>query len=373
MIDSSCVNHLRTAKHSATVANGIKVNMYGPGTVLLKQVDGTLLSIHIKLEDVWYAPQASNRLLSVTAMMNHGYHCEITSKGSSIWDKRGQEVIWATASSSSNNLHWFQSALITPVIESIASLVNQQSYSIWHQRFGHTSCNALCHAYTQLSGVPLLKISPSYPPCHGCLIGKMLDHPFPSSSKHASHPLALVHTDLVGPFSVEPYSCAQYILTFIDDYMGYALVAFLQVKLATKLHFQNMVSWAKTFTGHQLASVCSDQGGEFMSHEFQVFLSSRGMTHQTSISHMPQQNGRAKRFNRTILEKAEAMCHRACLPKAFWQDAVETSVHLYNRQPMYHHDWKTLIELFKRDGKKPDVSYFQVFGCKAYVFIPPEQ
>ena len=122
--------HLGTVKRLATVANGGKVNMYGPGTILLKQVDDALPSIHIKLEDVWYASQASNHLLSVTSLTNHSYCCEITSQGSSIWDKRGREVIWATTSSSSNNLHWFQSALITPVIRSIASLVDQQSYSI---------------------------------------------------------------------------------------------------------------------------------------------------------------------------------------------------------------------------------------------------
>ena len=74
--------------------------------------------------------------------------------------------------------------------------------------------------------------------------------------------------------------------------------------------------------------------------------------------HMLQQNGRAERFNRTILEKAEAMHHHVHLPKVFWQYAVEKSVHLYNRQPMCHHDWKTLIQPFKGDGKKPDASYF---------------
>ena len=84
------------------------------------------------------------------------------------------------------------------------------------------------------------------------------------------------------------------------------------------------------------------------------------MTHQTSIPHIPQQNGRAERFNRTILEKAEAMHHYACLSKAFWQDTVETSVRQYNRQPMHCHDWITSIELFKRDDNKPDASYFQV-------------
>ena len=246
MINSGCTDHLSpflddfvhlgTVKRSATVANGGKVSMYGPGTILLKQIDDALPSIHIKLEDVWYAPQASNRLLSVTSLTNHGYCCEITSKGSSIWDKKGREVIWATASSSSNNLHWFQSALITPVIGSIASLADQQSYSIWHQHFGHTSRNALRHAHKQLSSVPLLEISPSHPPCHGCAVGKMPDCPFPGSSKCASHPLALVHMDLVSPFPVEPRSRARYILTFIDDYTGYALLAFLRVKSAVKTH-----------------------------------------------------------------------------------------------------------------------------------------
>ena len=98
MIDSGCTNHLSpflndfvrfgTVKHSATIASGGKVSMYGLGTILLQQVDGAIPSIHIKLEDVWYAPQAFNHLLSVTVMTNHGYCCEITSKRSSIWDKR---------------------------------------------------------------------------------------------------------------------------------------------------------------------------------------------------------------------------------------------------------------------------------------------
>src|SRR6266702_1084985 len=61
----------------------------------------------------------------------------------------------------------------------------------------------------------------------------------------------------------------------------------------------------------------------------------------------------------------------ACLAPSFWQDAVETSLHLYNRQPMRRHTWKTPIELF--NGDKPDASYFRIFGIRAYVFIPPEQ
>ena len=199
----------------------------------------------------------------------------------------------------------------------------------------------------------------------------MPDHAFPASGKQASCPLALVHTDLIGHMPTEPCSHARYILTFIDDCTGYALLSFLWAKSDCLSNFCNMVSWAEIFTGHTLAFMHSNQGGEFMGQEFQMFLTSKGITHQTSVPHTPQQNGCAERFNWTILEKAEAMCQHACLLKVFWQNAVETVLHIYNRQSMCCHEWKTPIELFNE--KKSDVSYFRVFECHAYVFISPEQ
>ena len=170
---------------------------------------------------------------------------------------------------------------------------------------------------------------------------------------------------------VEPRSHACYVLTFINDYSGYLLVAFIHNKDATLQHFKTMVSWAETFTGHLLTSVRLDRGGEFMAGELQQFFTTRGVTHQTSVPHTPQQNGHAERFNRTLLKKAEAICHSACLLKSFWQDAVETALHIYNRQPMRRHEWRTPLELFM--GDKPDVSYFRVFGTLAYIGIHLDQ
>ena len=86
----------------------------------------------------------------------------------------------------------------------------------------------------------------------------MPDYAFPASGKQASCPLALVHTDLIGPMPTEPHSHARYILTFIDDYTGYALLSSLQAKLDYLSNFHNMVSWAENFTGHTLAFVHLD-------------------------------------------------------------------------------------------------------------------
>ena len=101
-----------------------------------------------------------------------------------------------------------------------------------------------------------------------------------------------------------------------------------------------------------------------------MFLSSRGIEHQTSVPRTPQQNGQAKRFNRTILEKSEAMRQHACLPPSFWQDTIEAALHIYNRQPMRRLNWSTPIS--KWNGDVPDISYFKVFGSLAYVLILKE-
>ena len=196
-------------------------------------------------------------------------------------------------------------------------LVKEDSYELWHQHFGHIAKNALRQAPFHVTGLPTVVAPIDTSSCKGCALGKMHDHSYPTSGKQATRPLGLVHTDLIGPMPMESHTRAHYILTFIDDYLGYALVAFIRNKDATSQHFKAMVSWAETFTGHSLTSVRSNRGGEFMAGELQLFFHSRGVTHQTSVPHTPQQNGRAERFNRTLLEKAEVIRLHACLPRSF--------------------------------------------------------
>ena len=109
--------------------------------------------------------------------------------------------------------------------------------------------------------------------------------------------------DLINPMPVEPHLHAKYVLIFIDIHSGYALVIFIHNKDATAQHFQSMAHWAETFTSQLLTSVYLDCGGEFLGKELQMFFLSRGITHQTSVPHTPQQNSHAERFNQTLLEK----------------------------------------------------------------------
>ena len=127
MIDSGCTDHLtpfkdnfahlETSVQSASIADGSRVPMYGPGKVILQQ--SFKGSEPVVLEEVWYAPYAVLRLLSVNTLTSQGYKCVIKDQESRIWNANGALVIRAIASSPKNNLHWFQSRLITPEVVSV--------------------------------------------------------------------------------------------------------------------------------------------------------------------------------------------------------------------------------------------------------------
>ena len=149
MIDSGCTDHLSPfindfvhlgdQKQTASVANGNKVFMYGPGTIFIQQLNGGFKPPIVSLEEVWYAPDSSHYLLSIPLLTHHGYCCEITDSGSWTWDKRGCMVIQPTALSPANNLHWFQSKMITSMMGIVASLADDYFYHI-RCPFTHSPC-----------------------------------------------------------------------------------------------------------------------------------------------------------------------------------------------------------------------------------------
>src|SRR5258708_7905770 len=69
--------------------------------------------------------------------------------------------------------------------------------------------------------------------------------------------------------------------------------------------------------------------------------------------------------------KAEAMKLDASLPKSWWEFSIEMAVHIYNRTLLRHTEYKMPIE--NLNGSKPDISYFKVFGCEAWVYISKER
>jgi len=122
--------------------------------------------------------------------------------------------------------------------------------------------------------------------------------------------------------------------------------------------------------GKTIKEWMSDAGGEYKSTAFLKALNEQGIKVLQSAPHTPQQNGHTERFNRTIMDKAEAMRHEACPPDSWWEFTVEQAIHLYNHTSMACLNNET--PFYRMEGGIPDMSHLKVFGCAAYVFLPLE-
>ena len=85
----------------------------------------------------------------------------------------------------------------------------------------------------------------------------------------------------------------------------------------------------------------------------------------------PQQNGVAKRKNRTIMEAINTMIHDQDLPMCLWVEAAMEAVYVHNRLSHSALGFKTPEEMFT--GKKPEVSHLKIFGCPVFIHIPKEK
>jgi hypothetical protein len=62
---------------------------------------------------------------------------------------------------------------------------------------------------------------------------------------------------------------------------------------------------------------------------------------------------------------ARSILHEYNVSQSFWDEAISTACYYINR--LYCHPWleKTPYELLHE--RKPNISYFRVFGCKCYI------
>jgi len=114
----------------------------------------------------------------------------------------------------------------------------------------------------------------------------------------------------------------------------------------------------------------SNAGGEYKLKAFGQLMRDHGIHVYESVPHTPQQNGRAERFIRTLMNKAQVMRLHACLPDSYWEFTVQHAVHVYNCTPKWGLNWRTSHKLLFK--APPTVSHLRVFGCATYVHLPAD-
>lgn len=244
--------------------------------------------------------------------------------------------------------------------------VKCDSIKLWHER--------LCHQNVVQVKCWLKKMNIAYTDmpdfkCIGCIYGKQHRSSFQHSNSRASRVGELIHTDVCGPMQVKSLGGARFFLLLKDDYSNYRTVFFLKEKSEVCSFINEYINVVAK--EHTIKVLRSDNGTEFVNRNMEQLLKKNGITHQRSVPYTPEQNGRAERDMRTIVESARTMLQTSEMNMNLWAEAVNTAVYVLNRSASCSVKCKTPYELWF--NKKQVVESFTVFGADAYTHVPKEK
>ncbi|GJT00542.1 retrovirus-related pol polyprotein from transposon TNT 1-94 [Tanacetum coccineum] len=170
---------------------------------------------------------------------------------------------------------------------------------IWHKGLSHLNFKNINKLSKQNNVLGLLSLVYSKDkPCPACEKEKY----HRASSKTNQNfsimkRLHLLHMDLFRPVSPMSINHEKYTLVIVDE----------------MVENQNDV---------KVKQIRTDKGTEFRNHELESFCDEKGISQNFSSPYTPEQNGVAKRKNRTLIEDARTMLNRSVLSKHFWTEGV---------------------------------------------------
>ncbi|GJU00553.1 putative ribonuclease H-like domain-containing protein [Tanacetum coccineum] len=105
----------------------------------------------------------------------------------------------------------------------------------------------------------------------------------------------------------------------------FSWVFFLRTKDETSGILKDFIRQIENQLNQKVKTIRCDNGTEFKNKDVIEFCGSKGIKREYSNARTPQQNGVAKRKNRTLIKAARTMLADSFLPNTFWAEAVSTA------------------------------------------------
>jgi hypothetical protein len=202
-----------------------------------------------------------------------------------------------------------------------SSTINDSNIITWHARLGHIRQDRL-HRLT-IAGLLGSLIKEELLVCEHCLAGKATRLPF-GKAKRASSPLQLIHSNICGLMNVRARHGGNYFIIFIDDFTRFGHVYLISHKSEALDCFIQYTNLVENKLSTKIKALRTDRGREYLSEQYKNFCDEKGIARQLTIPYTPQQNGVAKRRNKTLFDMVRSMMAQANLPISFWGDVLLT-------------------------------------------------
>jgi len=199
--------------------------------------------------------------------------------------------------------------------------------------------------------------------CKTCMLTKITRSSFPNVQRITKlH--ELIHSDLGDFHSTPSLGGMKCYVAFIDNFTRYCQVYLLHVKNEALDSFRIFKNESELHCETLIKRLRSDKGGEYYDRNF---FHSTAIIHEVTAPYTPQQNGVIERKIRTLTEMVNAMLSKSDLSEGFCGEAMLTLCYILNRVPNKRNSI-TPYELWNK--RKPNLSHFRVWGCKAIVRVP---
>ncbi|GJY55000.1 retrovirus-related pol polyprotein from transposon TNT 1-94 [Tanacetum coccineum] len=208
---------------------------------------------------------------------------------------------------------------------------------LWHPRLNHLNFGTINDVARKdlKRGLPRLKFEKDHL-CSACQLGKSKKHTHKPKTENTNlEVFNTLHMDL---FLRSKDETPEVVIKFMKK---------IQVGLNKTIRY-----------------ICTDNGTKFVNKDLTAYYEHVGIFHQKTVPWTPQQNNVVKRQNRTLVEAARTMLIFSKAPMFLWAEDVATAWYTQNRSLIHTLHNKTSYEPVH--DKKPDLTFFHVFGALCY-------
>jgi len=363
--NKKCLHNIRKHYEIISFADGGTVRSECIGTYI-----GYINENKIVLKNVLYIPSFKRNLMSIHQLCNQFFKILFYNYNDinkvAIYDKNKNRI--CTTNATNYNVYKIYSLFKKPNFnkavskcDSIQKLENEDVLKLWHRRLAHFNITKI------KDRLPNILINEK---CKVCSESKLRNFPYYLSENKTKDIFELIHMDTVQYLDESLYG-NKYFFSIMDDYSRYGWVFCVKSKVDIYPTFIKWYNIVKNVFNKTIKYIKTDNGGEFNNYQFNLFCENNGIIKLNSIEYNPQENGKAERFQETLIHAARALLNDARLNYKFWEDAIKTANYIHNRLPHRGNDNKIPYEILNKN-KKVDFNKLKVFGCQVFFYIPKQ-
>ncbi|GJX31940.1 retrovirus-related pol polyprotein from transposon TNT 1-94 [Tanacetum coccineum] len=313
---------------------------------------------------VYYVEGLGHNLFSVGQFCDSDLEVAFRKHSCYVRDTDGVELLKGSRGSNLYTISVEDMMKSSPIC--LLSKASKHKSWLWHRRLNHLNFGTINDLARKdlVRGLPRLKFEKDHL-CSACQLGKSKKHTHTPKTENTNlEVLNTLHMDLCGPMRVQTINGKKYILVIVDDYSRFTWVKFLRSKDETPTVVIKFLKQIQVGLNKTVRFIRTDNGTEFVNKTLYDYYESVGIFHQKTVPRTPQQNGVVERRNRTLVEAARTMLIFSKAPMFLWAKAVATACYTQNCSLIHTRHDKTPYELVH--NKKPDLTFFWVFGALCY-------